>query len=167
MCLKNLFCKRRVKRLSLLLFSSRGCLLPLQSKGQNLMAREIKRELWDWRKSILLQSWSTPSQDAKGDDGESDQGTGNGTWRCLLYSVISFTAAFGFSAGKHFLKIFPHYILKSHTVVTKAGCCIFKLSLCKWHFRALWLPSSLLSPCWAAPSEQAARSAPDLLLRSF
>lgn len=53
MHLKNLFCKQRVKRGSLLLFPSCGCLLQgdLQSKGNNLRAQEIERELQDWRES--------------------------------------------------------------------------------------------------------------------
>lgn len=54
MHLKNLLCKQRVKRGSLLLFPSRGCLLQgdLQSKGNNLTAQEIERELQDWRESM-------------------------------------------------------------------------------------------------------------------
>lgn len=54
MRLKNLLCKQKVKRGSLLLFPSCGCLLQgdLQSKGNNLRAQEIEHELQDWRESM-------------------------------------------------------------------------------------------------------------------
>lgn len=77
MHLKNLLCKQRVKRGSLLLFPSHGCLLQgdLQSKGNNLTAQEIERELQDWRESRAEKPINTePSCQGSGRRGHGQAG---------------------------------------------------------------------------------------------
>lgn len=77
MHLKNLLCKQRVKRGSLLLFPSHGCLLQgdLQSKGNNLTAQEIERELQDLRESRAEKPINTePSCQGSGGRGHGQAG---------------------------------------------------------------------------------------------